>query len=124
MPYGAVFYMREYYELSKRLYENFGMNRFNYYCSYDFDGTLLHNGVHNHYVGYIELLLADGFDPNMKNRYALQNTPIFLARGPNEMVILSLLQDVNKSDSKENKENKESEEKMEMGSLSLRYDVT
>ena len=100
------------------------LNRFNYYCMYKCDGTLLNCAVSCNFVGYVELLLRNGFDPNTKKS---KYTPVELAKQANYIPILSLLEDVIESDNKEMKgddENEGKEEDMNLRSLSLRYHVT
>ena len=130
--------MTEYHGLKSTLYKNTNgkqmnmdietsITRFNYYCGFGADGTLLHTAVSSNFVGYVELLLKDEFDPNIKNRAIMQDTPVSLAKQNNHMAILPLLEDAINSKNGESKESEEKEteiEAMDMKSLSLRYDVT
>ena len=93
---------------------NIELNGFNYYCGVGSDGTLLHGAACQSFVGYVELLLKNGFDPNMKSRHEDELTPVLTAKQEKQRAILSLL---------EESEEKQQED-MDMQSLSLRYDVT
>ena len=129
-----VFYMKEYHELQSTLYQDsqrlkIETNRLNYFCADRSDGTLLHGAVDCDFVGYVELLVAHGFDPSTKGRYGEKWTPISIAQEKNRMVILPLLQNTIQSTNKVSKEDEKKEEKeeeeeeMDIKSLSLRYDV-
>ena len=62
--------MKEFYDLERTLYKN-SKKQFNYYRIYLNVGTLLHaihSAVSHNFVGYVELLLKSGFDPNKKNK--------------------------------------------------------
>ena len=146
-----LFYIKEYYQLKNTLFEfeqantgekkekeleenvimiiSISLNRFNYYCNYIYDGSLLHRAVVDNFDGYVELLLKDAFDANMPNKSKW--TPISLAKKENRLLILSLLknstsQDNDSKENQANKENKENKENkgMNLRSLALRYDVT
>ena len=118
--------MKEYYGLKNALDENLKrvniqLNRFNYY-----GGTLLHGATYCNFVGYAELLLKDGFDPNMKDRSDKNRTPVSIAQDiDNGFLMKSLFNEYCENeydnDSKECKEYEEAT--MSLGSFSLRYDV-
>ena len=108
------------------MYNNFNqvniqLNRFNYY--YDSEGgTLLHCAARYNLVGYTELLLKDGFDPNMRHTRWYRKTPVEFAKKENNFLILSFLEDAIKDDEKEKEFEISQEEQMDDRSLSLRYD--
>ena len=123
--------MKEYCALQNTLCNNFKqvniqLNQFNYDYHY---GTLLHGAVRDNFVGYAELLLSDGFDPNKNNRN--HKTPVSLAHRNEGFLMKSLFKDViehkeSNEDEKKEKENENEkceEGQMDVGSLSLRYDV-
>ena len=145
-----LFYMKEYYKFKNTMYDykmkknlSTELHRFNYYCYNEWDGSLIHCAVYNNFVGYVELLLKNGFDPYMTSRYSRAaggNTPVSLAKEKHLVIVLSLFEDVNIKYSKETKQNEKYEGKenetgkekekekenglnvMNMQSLSLRYD--
>ena len=120
--------MKEYSGLKNTFDDNFKkenrkLNQFNYY--YDvWRGTLLHGAVYGDFVGYAELLLKDGFDPNMKNRHKYHKTPVAAAQDGG-FLMKCVFNEYSKSDhDKDSKEDCSEKEELSMnvGSLSLKYD--
>ena len=130
-----AFYMKEYYRLKNTLYHisnddlNIQLRRFNYHCNYSWDGSLLHIAVKNNFMGYVELLLEQGFDAAMKNRHKYQETPISIGKSNNFLAIVFPLEEsaIRKDNERKEYEEKESEKRkgkgMDSTSLSLRYNV-
>ena len=121
--------MKEYYQLKKTLHTNFKqmnikINQFKYYYN---QGTLLHGAVCNNFVGYAELLVKDGFDPNIQSRGDRRRTTVSLSQRLREGYLMkSLFKDaINDSEEKEN-ENEYLEcqdRQMNVRALLLRYNV-
>ena len=105
---------------------NIQLNQFNYYYPDYFGGggTLLHSAVYRNFVGYTELLLKDGFDPNMNNRR--NKTPVSLAQDKGFLMKSLFSEDKKRDEDGKNEKEKENENEkgqMNVRSLSLRYDV-
>ena len=120
--------MKEYHGLQNTLYSNLKqvnieLNRFNYYHCNDSDGILLYSAVCHNFVGYVELLLKIGFDPNVKigYRHSWDTTMVSFVKQMNNLLMLSLFEDAIKNN--QENENKQETERMDAKSLSLRYDV-
>ena len=107
--YTIVFYLEEYHKSRNAQRGGDALNHYQYYHGRKWDGTLLHCAVFYNFFSYVELLLADGFDPNMSNRHGSKSTPTSIAKENNLELILSLL----KGNSEKNEDKKQDEENKE-----------
>ena len=124
------FYVKQYFNLRNTLYTNiFGNNNkenkeishsasklsnYNYFCYFDYDGSLLHRVCYTDYHQYCDILIKNGFDMKQANRYGKKTdgshqTPYKIAQKYKYENILVLFRSLNINNNNSNNNNREND---------------